>query len=66
MLDKNKYAEFLELPEDKRCEYLTGAKLYPWQKLYIKFVNKWWEFWRKANPHLRAIDLCESIYKGRF
>lgn len=66
MIDKNKYAEFLELPEDDRFEYLTGVKLYWWQKLYIKLLNKWWTSWRKANPHLRAIDLWESIYKGRF
>ena len=38
MLDKNKYAEFLELLEDNRFEYLTGVKLYPWQKLYIKLL----------------------------
>lgn len=66
MLDKDKYAEFLEMSEDKRFEYLTGIKLYWWQKLYIKFLNKWWTFWRKANSHLKTIDLWESIYKGRY
>ena len=60
------FEEFLELPEEKRFEYLTGVNLYYWQKLYIKFLNKWWTFWRKANPHLRAIDLWKSMYKGRF
>lgn len=66
-MDIDAYAKFLELPEDERFEYLiTGTKLYLWQKLYIKFLNKWWTSIRKANPDLRTIDLWESIYKGRF
>lgn len=60
------FEEFLELPEEKRFEYLTGIKLSYWQKLYIKFINKWWTCWRKANPHLRVVALLESIRKGRF
>lgn len=65
-MNKIEYAKFLELPEDKRFEYLTETELYWWQKLYIKFLNKWWTSMRKTNPHLTAIDLWESIYKGRF
>ena len=53
-MDVNTYAKFLELPEDERFEYLTGTKLYWHQKLYIKFLNKWWTFMRKANLHLRG------------
>ena len=40
-MNVNSYKEFLELSEDKKLEYLTGNKLYCWQKLYIKFINKW-------------------------
>ena len=60
------FAKFLELPEDKRFEILTGIKLYWWQKLDIWIINKWWSRWRKMCPDLRAFDLWESIYKGRF
>ena len=60
------FEEFLELPEYERYEYLTGFKLYWYQKLYIKFLDKWWTSWRKSNPHLKANVLWESIYKGRF
>lgn len=65
-MDKNEFAKFLELPEEDRFEYLTGTKLYFYQRLYIKLLNKWWTFLRKVNPHMRAYDLWESIYKGRF
>jgi len=65
-MDVNAYAKFLELPEEKRFEYLTGTKLHWYQKLYVKFLNKWWTYMRKVNPYLRAIVLWESIYKGRF
>lgn len=65
-MDINEFAKFLELSEEERFEYLTGTKLYFYQKLYIKFLNKWWTYMRKENPHLRTIDLWESIYKGRF
>lgn len=56
-----KYAQFLEM-----VEYLTGIKLYWYQKLYIIYYIIRRTFMRKANPHLRAIDLWESIYKGRY
>ena len=62
----NEFEKFLEMSEDEQFEYLTGTKLYLWQKLYIKKLVKWWTCWRKANPDLRAIDLWESIYKGRY
>ena len=62
----NNFAEFLELPENERFEYLTGHKLRLYQKLYIKYLNKWWTFWRNSNPHLEAHVLWKSIYKGRF
>ena len=65
-MDINAYAKFLEMSEDKRFGCLTGIKLSWWKKLYIKFLNKWWTSWRNTNPYLRAIDLWESIYKGRF
>ena len=60
------YAEFLEKSECERFEYLTRNKLNWWQKLHFKIVNKWWTFITKENQHLRAIDLWESIYKGRY
>ena len=60
------FEEFLELPEHERYEYLTGSKLHWYQKLCIKFLNKWWTSIRNANPHLRGIDLWESLYKGRY
>ena len=60
------FKEFLELSEYERYEYLTGFKLYWYQKLYIKFLNKWWTSMRESNPHLKANVLWESIYKGRF
>lgn len=60
------YAKFLELSEDELYEFLTGVKLHWWQKLEFKLIIKWWSRWRKMHPDLRAFDLWESIYKGRF
>ena len=63
------FAKFLELSEDERLEIfydLAGIELSWWQRTYIKCLNKWWTSMRKSNPRLRAIDLWESIYKGRF
>lgn len=62
----NEFAKFLELPESERLEYLTDVKLTLWQRLWIKYINKWWTRMEKANPHLQAHILWESIYKGRF
>lgn len=64
--EANVYAEFLERSEDERFEYLTGTKLHWWQKLYIKFLNKWWTSMRRDNPGIAAHILWESIIKGRF
>lgn len=60
------FKKFLELSEDKRFEYLTGNKLNWFQRMQIKHLNKWWTSIQNANPHLKEIDLWESIYKGRF
>lgn len=62
----NNFKQFLELSEIEQYEYLTGEKLNWWQKLRFKLVSKWWTNMRKANPHLRAYDLWESMCKGRF
>ena len=63
---EEKFNRFLELPEDKRFEYLTGIKLNWFQRMHIKYLNKWWTSIRNANPHLRGFDLWESMYKGRY
>lgn len=61
------FKDFLESSEDKRFEYFTdNLNLYYWQKLYIKFINKWWTHIKESNPHLEGYVLWESIYKGRF
>ena len=60
------FEEFLELPEHERFEYLTSIKLSCWQKLYIKFLNKWWSCWRNEFPNVKGYILLESIRKGRF
>lgn len=60
------FKKFLELPEDERFEYLIGTKLNWWQKMQIKHLNKWWTSMKNTNPHLRGIDLWESMYKGRY
>ena len=69
-MNLNDFSKFLELSEDKRFEYLikelTGTKLYLWQKLYIKHINKWWTHMKESNPHLEPYILWESICKGRF
>jgi hypothetical protein len=68
-MSNNEFAKFLELPEDNRFEILCNkmsVKMYWWQRIYIRYVNQWWTYMREANPHLRAITLWESIYKGRF
>ena len=66
MTNHKSFAKFLELSEDESYEFLNGMKLYWWQKLEIKLVNKWWTRWRRRSPSLRGIDLWESIYKSRF
>ena len=63
---EEEFKRFLELPEDKRFEYLTGTKLNWLQRIHIKFLNNWWTSMRNANPHLQAFDLWESMYKNRF
>lgn len=60
------YAEFLKLPESRRYEILTGFKMNWWQKLWIKFLCKWWTYIRNIDPTIRAIDLWESLYNERF
>ena len=60
------FEKFLELPEDERFEFITGVRLYWWQKIEVRLINKWWSRWRSTCPRLRAIDLWESIYKNRF
>lgn len=67
--NKDEFKKILEMSEDERFETyinLVSVKLYTWQKLYIKHLNKWWSHMRKLNPHLRAEVLWESIYKGRY
>ena len=65
-MNKLSFEKFLELPEDKRFEFLTGCKLNWWQKLEIKLINKWWSQMRNGCSGIRGIDLWESIYKQRF
>ena len=60
------FKQFLELSEIEQYEYLTGVKSCWWKKLQCKFVSKWWTTMRTMNPYLRAYDLWESVYKGRF
>ena len=64
--NEESFKRFLELSEDKRFEYLTGTKLNWFQRMYIKYINKWWTSIQIANPHLRRIDLWEILYKGRY
>lgn len=63
------FEEFLNLPEDERIHFTIehlGIKLSLWQKLEIKFINKWWSHMKRLYPQTRAIDLWESLCKGRF
>lgn len=63
---EEKFKRFLKLSEDERFECLTGTKLNWFQRMHIKYLNKWWTSVLNANPHLKGIDLWESLYKGRF
>lgn len=60
------FAKFLELPEDERLQELLGIKLRWYQRIYIRYLNKWWSAMRRSNPKMKAIYLLESIRKGRF
>ena len=64
--EREEFAKFLELPEDKRFEYLAGKKLNWFQRICFKILNKWWTSVRNENLHLRGSDVWESLYKGRF
>ena len=66
--EQDKFAEFLEMSEEKRLEILLNGysdKLSLWQKLWIKHVNRWWTRMTR-NSGLPAIVLWETVYKGRF
>lgn len=65
-MDTEKFARFLELPEDRRLEELFSIRLNWYQRLYIRHLNRWWSAMRKSNPKMKAITLLESIRKGRF
>ena len=60
------FEKFLELPETKRFEYLTGIKLRWWQRLELKVINIWWSVMRTLSPKESAIDVWERIYKQKF
>lgn len=64
--EKVSFEEFLDLSEELRFKYLTGVQLHWWQKLEIKYINKWWSNIKKSNPNCNGIVLWESIRKGRF
>lgn len=63
--EKEEFKKFLELPEIERLELIMGDKLHWWQKLYIRWVNRWWTNMLKANPRMDAFLIWESIHKGR-
>ena len=65
-MDMEKFARFLELPEDKRIEEMFSTRLRLYQRFYIRYLNRWWSAIRESNPSMKAITLLESIRKGRF
>jgi hypothetical protein len=65
-MNVNNFADFLDLPEADRFNFFNRIKLHWWQRIQIKFINKWWTAMRNSNPGIQAITLWESIYKGRF
>lgn len=65
-MDTEKFVQFLELPEDKRLEQLFNIKLTWYQRLVLRYVNRWWSEMKHDNQHLKAARLFESVRKGRF
>ena len=63
---REEFKKFLEMQEGERLEFLTGVNLTWWQRIKLKIMNKWWTSIRKQNSNLSAIELYESIRKGRF
>lgn len=67
--DDNTLREFktlLEMPDAERVEHLCGLQLRWYQRIQIKLISWWWDRMYRANPHLQAYCLWESMYKGRF
>lgn len=60
------FKHFLELPEEERFELLTSYKLYWYQKIYIRMLNKWWSSMKKNNLNIEPMILFNGIYKARF
>lgn len=55
------FEEFVNLSDVDRVEWNFGRLTWR-QKLMLK---AWFEI-RKCSPHVRAVDLWESMMKGRF
>ena len=55
-------ARFLAAPIEDQVEQLLGCKLLWYQVVLLRYFDSM----KRYNPHLRAIDLWESMYKQRF
>ena len=56
------FARFLAMLIEDQVELLFGRKLLRYQVILLRYFARM----NCSNPHLRAIDLRESMYKQRF
>lgn len=56
------FARFLAMSIEDQVELLFGRKLLRYQIVLLRYFDSM----KRSNPHLRAIDLWESMYKQRF
>ena len=63
---EKKFAEFLELPEDERFRILTGIDLKWYQKLYFRYLCRWWTRVYDKRFGIPGIIVWYGIRKGRF
>lgn len=56
------FARFLAMSIEDQVELLFGRKLLRYQVVLLRYFASM----KRSNPHIRAIDLWESMYKQRF
>lgn len=64
--ERQEFNEFLSLPELDRIKLMIEEDMRWWERIYVRWVNRWWANMLKTNSRMEAIEIWESIHKGRW
>jgi hypothetical protein len=64
--ERQEFNEFLSLPKLERIKLMTEANMHWWERVYVRWVNRWWTNMLKTNSRMEAIEIWESIRKDRW